>query len=82
MTREPMAAGPRAGQKRREAGNTWQIAMSGSGRAVRRRLQAPRGPLCEKVMPISDPAGTAPKEDNGDYHETVFLGWPRIFPGI
>ena len=33
-------------------------------------------------MPISDPGGIAPKEDNGDDHAAVFLGWPRIFPGI
>jgi hypothetical protein len=88
MTRQPTAAGPSAGRKRRkarnirEARNTWQIAMPGSGRTVRRRLRVPRGPLCEKVMPISDPGGIAPKEDNGNDHATVLLGWPRIFPGI
>ena len=82
MTRQPTAAGPSAGRKRREARDIWQIAMVRSGRTVRRRLRASRRPLCEKVMPISDPAGIVLKEDNGDDHATVFLGWPRIFPGI
>jgi hypothetical protein len=82
MTRQPTAAGPRAGRKRREARNTRQIAMPGLGRAIRPRLWVPRSRLCEKIRPKSDPVGIVLKEDNGDDHATVFLGWPRIFPGI
>ena len=82
MTRQRTAPDPDAGRDRTEARKIWQMALIGSGLPVRPRLWAPRGPLCEKVMPISESAGIAPKEDNGDDHTTVFLGWPRIFPGI
>jgi len=81
MTRQPTATGPNAVRNRTEARKIWQVAKVGSGQAVRPVLRE-RSPLGEKVMPISDLAGIAPKMDSGDDRTLVFLGWPRIFPGI
>jgi hypothetical protein len=82
MTRQPAGADPDAGRNRAEVRSIWQVARAGSGRAAKPRQWAPQTRARENIMPISDPGGIAPEKGAGDDRATVFVGWPRIFPGV
>lgn len=81
MTRHPTDEDAGERRNRLEAGNIWRVATVGSGRAAPGE-RAPRAGVREKIRPMPNPIGMAPEDDAGGDRAAVFVGWPRIFPGL